>query len=79
MLFKKYRLFLNNLRHKVEQAKGDNAYLINSVGDVALLERLIKECNRDPDLKVRIYLIDGTEIRLETTDKKQNTTINWEN
>ena len=79
MLFKKYRMFINNLRHKVETAKGNNAYLINAVADVSLLEKLIKECNRDADLRVRIYLIDGTEIRLETADREQNKSINWEN
>ena len=78
MLFKKYRMFIRNLRHKVEQAKGNNAYLINAVADVSLLEKLIKECNRDPDLKVRIFLIDGTELRIETTDKTQNKAIDWE-
>lgn len=77
-MFKKYRMFVNNLRHKVEMAKGNNAYLINAVADVSLLEKLIRECNRDPDLKVRIFLIDGTELRIETTDKSQNKAINWE-
>lgn len=78
-MFKKYRMFVNNLRHKVEMAKGNNAYLINAVADVSLLEKLIRECNRDPDLKVRIFLIDGTELRIETTDKSNNKQINWEN
>ena len=77
-MFKKYRMFINNLRHKVEVAKGNNAYLINAVADVSLLEKLIKECNRDPDLKVRVFLIDGTELRIETADKSQNKSINWE-
>lgn len=79
MLFKKYRMFLNNLRYKAELAKGNNAYLINAVADVSLLEKLIKSCNQDPTLKVRIFLIDGTELRIETTDKEQNKAINWEN
>jgi hypothetical protein len=78
MLFKKYRLFLNNLRYKAELAKGNKAYLINAVADVSLLEKIIKECNRDPELKVRIFLIDGTELRIETSEKAQNKTINWE-
>ena len=78
-MFKKYKLFLNNLRYKAELAKRSNSYLVNAVSDVSLLEKLIRECNRDPDLKVRIFLIDGTEIRLETTDKSQNKAINWEN
>lgn len=77
-MFKKYRMFINNLRHKVEIAKGNNAYLINAVADVSLLEKLIKECNKDPDLKVRIFLVDGTELRIQTTDKTQNKSINWE-
>ena len=77
-MFKKYRMFVNNLRHKVEMAKGNNAYLVNAVADVSLLEKLIKECNRDPDLKVRIFLMDGTELRIETTDKEQNKAIDWE-
>lgn len=77
-MFKKYRMFVNNLRHKVEIAKGNNAYLINAVADVALLEKLIKECNRDPDLKVRVFLVDGTELRIETANKAQNKSINWE-
>ena len=78
MLFKKYRMFINNLRHKVEIAKGDNAYLINAVADVALLEKLIKECNKDPDLQVRIFLVDGTELRIATSNKQSNKTIDWE-
>lgn len=77
-MFKKYRMFLNNLRHKVEITKGNNAYLINAVADVSLLERLIKECNKDPDLKVRIFLVDGTELRIATSNKTQNKSINWE-
>lgn len=77
-MFKKYRMFINNLRHKVEIAKGNNAYLINAVADVSLLEKLIKECNRDPDLKVRVFLLDGTELRIETANKSQNKSINWE-
>ena len=78
-MFKKYRMFVNNLRHKVEMAKGNNAYLINAVADVSLLEKIIKECNRDSDLKVRIFLMDGTELRIETVDKEQSKSINWEN
>lgn len=78
MIFKKYRMFINNLRHKVETAKGNNAYLVNAVADVSLLEKLIKECNKDPTLKVRIFLMDGTELRLETVDKTQNKSIDWE-
>ena len=77
-MFKKYRMFLNNLRHKVEITKGNNAYLINAVADVSLLEKLIKECNRDPDLQVRIFLVDGTELRIATSNKTQNKSINWE-
>lgn len=77
-MFKKYRMFLNNLRHKVEITKGNNAYLINAVADVSLLEKLIKECNKDPDLKVRIFLVDGTELRITTANKTQNKSINWE-
>lgn len=77
-MFKKYRMFLNNLRHKVEIAKGNNAYLVNAVADVSLLEKLIKECNRDPDLQVRIFLVDGTELRIATSNKTQNKSINWE-
>lgn len=77
-MFRKYRMFLNNLRHKVEITKGNNAYLVNAVADVSLLEKLIKECNRDPDLKVRVFLLDGTELRIETANKTQNKSINWE-
>lgn len=77
-MFKKYRMFLNNLRHKVEIAKGNNAYLVNAVADVSLLEKLIKECNRDPDLQVRVFLVDGTELRIATSNKTQNKSINWE-
>lgn len=73
-----YRQYLRNLKEKALMAKGDKAYLINAVADVALLEKLIKECNRDPDLKVRIFLVDGTELRLETTDKEQSKSIDWE-
>lgn len=79
MLFKKYRMFINNLRHKVEIAKGDNAYLINAVADVALLEKLIKECNKDPTLRVKIMLIDGTELNISTAVIKEKSGVDWEN
>lgn len=79
MLFKKYRMFVNNLRHKVEMAKGNNAYLINAVADVSLLEKLIRECNNDSSLRVRIILIDGTELNISTTVRKEKTGIDWEN
>lgn len=78
-MFKKYRMFVNNLRHKVEMAKGNNAYLINAVADVSLLEKLIRECNRDPDLRVKIMLIDGTELNISTTVRKERTSVDWEN
>lgn len=77
-MFRRYKMFINNLRHKVEIAKGNNAYLVNAVADVSLLEKLIKECNKDPDLKVRIFLVDGTELRITTSNKTQNKSINWE-
>lgn len=77
-MFRKYRMFVNNLRHKVEMAKGNNTYLVNAVADVSLLEKLIKECNKDPDLKVRIFLVDGTELRIATSNKQSNKTIDWE-
>ena len=78
MLFKKYRMFLNNLRYKAELTKRSNSYLINAVADVTLLEKLIKECNKDPDLQVRIFLVDGTELRITTSNKQSNKTIDWE-
>lgn len=79
MMFKKYRMFINNLRHKVEMAKGNNAYLINAVADVSLLEKLIKECNRDPTLRVKIMLIDGTELNISTAVIKEKSGVDWEN
>lgn len=77
-MFRLYRQYLHNLREKALMAKGDKAYLINAVADVALLEKLIKECNKDPTLKVRIFLVDGTELRIETSNKQSNKTIDWE-
>lgn len=73
-----YRQYLRNLKEKALMAKGDKSYLINAVADVALLEKLIKECNKDPDLKVRIFLVDGTELRIETANKQSNKSIDWE-
>lgn len=79
MLFKKYRMFLNNLRYKAELAKGSNSYIINAVADVSLLEKLIKSCNNDSSLRVKIILIDGTELNISTTPIKEKTGIDWEN
>ena len=77
-MFRLYRQYLRNLREKALMAKGDKSYLINAVADVALLEKLIKECNKDPDLKVRVFLVDGTELRISTSTKSSNKTIDWE-
>lgn len=49
---------------KMEEAKKK---LLSSKTDFNLLEKLIQSVNDNPDLKINIHLLDGTQIDIRTT------------
>ena len=58
---------------KRKQEENEKKELLNSKTDLQLLERIIKKCNDNPNLKIRITTSDGTRIDLctyEPTVKK---------
>lgn len=65
---------------KLEFARGNKEYLINTFTDTTLLKKIISECNKDPDLVVTMWTIDGTRLDIKTTHTNSNkrTIINGE-
>ena len=49
--------------------------LLSSKSDFYLLEELIKQCNRNENLRVTITLNDGTQLTLSTAFKPQKRTV----
>ena len=46
--------------------------LINHNMDVSFLEKIIKKCNDNPNLKVEIFLKSGDRILLRSYEQKQS-------
>ena len=51
---------------KRKKEENEKKELLNSKTDLQLLERLVKKCNDNPNLKVRIITSDGSRIDLCT-------------
>lgn len=64
-LKKKVKEFENQL---LEEQKEKEA-LLSSKADFALLEKLIKKSNENPNLKIEIFLNDGTRILMKTYEE----------
>lgn len=45
--------------------------LLSAKSDFALLEKLVKKCNDNPNLKIEIFLTDGTRILLRSYEDAQ--------
>lgn len=45
--------------------------LLGARSDFALLEKLVKKCNDNPNLKIEIFLVDGTRILLRSYEDAQ--------
>lgn len=58
---------------QIEEAK-EKHRLLSSHSDWTMIEKWIQECNKNPDLKVTIRLLDGTTMML-TAYKPQSITI----
>lgn len=46
--------------------------LLSSKTDIGMLENIIKRCNDNPRLKVRIFMTDGTRYELSTYEPKRD-------
>lgn len=49
--------------------------LLSAKSDFTLLEELIKQCNKNENLRVTITLNDGTQLNITTTFKPQKRTV----
>ena len=63
---------------KLQIAKGNKEYLINTFADISLLKQVIDKCNKDPDLVVTMWTLDGTRLDIKTvhTNSNKRTIIN---
>ncbi len=63
---------------KLQIAKGNKEYLINTFADVTFLKKVVNECNKDPDLVVTMWTVDGTRLDIKTvhTNSNKRTIIN---
>ncbi len=63
---------------KLQIAKGNKEYLINTFADISLLKQVIDKCNKDPDLVVTMWTLDGTRLDIKTvhTNSNKRTVIN---
>lgn len=50
--------------------------LLSAKSDFSLLEHLIQQCNENENLKIEIFLNDGTRLLLKTTPPKQKYEFN---
>lgn len=60
--------------NKVWEAKEKNK-LLSSKSNWSLIETFIQQCNKNPDLKVTVKLLDGTSI-IMTAYKPERPSIN---
>ena len=63
----------NHYKAQIEEAK-EKHRLLSSHSDWTMIEKWIQECNKNPDLKVTIRLLDGTTMML-TAYKPQQVTM----
>lgn len=54
-----------------KQEEKERKLLINAKSDFNLLEKLIVQCNNNPNLKVVVKLQDGTRLELTTYETKK--------
>ena len=60
-------------KHKILQRQKKK--LLSAKSDFTLLEELIKQCNKNENLRVSITLNDGTQLNLSTSFKPQKRTV----
>lgn len=76
-----YEQFLEwkKMRNANEEAAAKMGHFYITAEDSALLERLIQECNKDPDLAVLLTTAQGTTLTLRShpQHKAASSTINY--
>lgn len=67
-MFKQAVEYYKQLKREEQEKKR----LLNHDMDVSFLEKIIKKCNDNPNLKVEIFLKSGDRILLRSYEQKQN-------
>ena len=65
--FKEAREFYKNLKREEKNKK----QLLSAKTDFHLLEELVQKVNENPDLRIEVFLTDGTRLLLKTYQKKE--------
>lgn len=72
--FEAFRMARNEYK-KQKNLQKQKKKLLSAKSDFTLLEELIKQCNRNENLRVSITLNDGTQLNLSTVFKPQKRTV----
>lgn len=48
--------------------------LLSSDADFSLLEKLVQKCNNNPNLKIQVFLKDGTRLLLRSYEERKHNT-----
>ena len=65
--FKEARNYYKQLKNEEKNKKK----LLSAKTDFYLLEELIQKINDNPDLRIEVFLTDGTRLLLKTYQKKE--------
>ena len=55
-------------------AAQQNKYLIECKNDIKFLQKMVELVNKDPDLLVEMFLVDGTRLVIRSTDRTKRMT-----
>lgn len=68
---KAWKAAMEFYREKKREEK-ERKILLSRIANVGMLEDIIKRCNENPNLKVRIFCTDGTRYELSTYEPKND-------
>lgn len=77
-IIKEFTQWRKERAKKLQIAQGNKEYLINTFADTSFLKQVIDKCNKDPDLVVTMWTLDGTRLDIKTvhTNSNKRTIIN---
>lgn len=78
---KQYRQWKKEAEEEIRQKKREyeeKQKFLSSHADFNFLEKLIQKCNDNPDLRIDIYLLDGTVVKMKTyQEQKSEVVSDW--
>ncbi|MCQ2082522.1 MAG: hypothetical protein MJZ11_12780 [Lachnospiraceae bacterium] len=79
--WKQYRQWKKEADAEIREKKREyeeKQKFLSSHADFNFLEKLIQKCNDNPDLRIDIYLLDGTVVKMKTyQETKKEVVTDW--